>query len=163
MNDKAILVIYGGGGHQEQMRRLLCADLIVKNDQMRLIAITDSQSPIQEMIEKNLHVKEFRDKHSNWKTIVKMPFVVLDIVFKTAHILTKYEIRGVITTGPGIAIIPCVLARILGKKIVVFESWSKFTKPSYTAKLLYRFAGLFIVQHKSMIKIFPKAKYWGKL
>ena len=163
MSEQIIVIIYGRGGHQEQMSRLLKKDLIKVQDQVKLIGMTDSKSPINQGVNRNYQFKEFRDKFSVWRTYLNFPINSIQLVLVTLYLLTRYNVKGVITTGPGVAIIPCILLSLLRKKVVVFESWSKFTQPSKTAKLLYRFAGLFIVQNKAMLECFPKAKFWGRL
>lgn len=157
------MIIYGRGGHQTQMQRLLAKGLFVDEDAVNLIAITDSQNPIIDSIDKTYVFNEYRDKNSYWTTVLTLPVNTLKLIFTTIGILNKYKVVGVITTGPGIAIVSTLLFWLFRKKIVVFETWSKFYKPSITAKMLYHFAGLFIIQNKSLSSIFPKAVYWGKL
>jgi len=157
------LIIYGRGGHQKQMSELLKHGLYESDDSVNTIVFTDSVKPLTFGNSQTFKFKEFRDKYSNSKTIVLLPYHLLKLIYTTLMVLSQFKIKGVITTGPGIAIIPCFICYLFRKKVVVFESWSKFTQPSITAKILYYFSGLFIVQNKSMLKVFPKAKYWGKL
>ena len=157
------VLIYGRGGHQAQMQRLLSKGLIKETDVVNLIAITDSLKPINKIIAQSYTFNEYRDKNSYWTTVLTLPVNSLRLIFTTFSIIKNYKVKGVITTGPGIAIIPSLIFWLFRKKLVVFESWSKFYKPTITAKILYHFAGLFIIQNKSLFKIFPKAKYWGKL
>ncbi len=163
MKSSTYIIIYGRGGHQAQMAKLLTNGLFVDEDNINLIAITDSLNAIEKHVQNTITVDELRDKHSNRLTLLWLPLLSVRLIIRSLMLLKKHNIKGVISTGPGIAIIPCLIFGLFGKKIIVFESWSKFNQPSYTAKILYRFAGLFIVQHSSMLKVFPKAKYWGKL
>ncbi len=163
MQESVIVLVYGCGGHQSQMQRLLAKKLINENDNITLIGITDSLHPINRPIIRTYIFKEFRDKKSNWITLLTLPFSVLALIIRTLILLFKFKVKAVITTGPGLAIIPCLIFWLFNKKLIVFETWSKFYKPSITAKVLYRFSGLFIIQHQTMSKVFPKAKYWGRL
>ncbi|WP_191976308.1 hypothetical protein [Limosilactobacillus reuteri] len=47
------------------------------------------------------------------------------------------------------------------KKVIYIESFARITTPSLTGKILYHFADLFIVQWKELLKVYPKAKYFG--
>jgi len=160
---KTYIIIYGRGGHQAQMQRLLDSKLFEDEDAIQIIAITDSQKPIIESITHTYIFKEYRDKNSYWTTLLTLPLNTLRLIITTFSILKNNDVKGVITTGPGIAIVPSLIFWLFRKRLVVFETWSKFYKPTITAKILYHFAGLFIIQNKSLFKVFPKAKYWGKL
>ena len=163
MIGRSYVIIYGRGGHQAQMSRLLDLDLFKSEDKINLIAMTDSNRSISKRINQSYCFDEFRNKHSNLLTFLFLPWTTIQLIFYTFLILIKYKVSGVVVTGPGIAIIPCVIFRLLGKKTVVFESWSKFKEASYTAKILYQFSGLFVIQSKTLKKIFPKSSYFGKL
>jgi len=69
----------------------------------------------------------------------------------------------VITTGAGIAVFFCVFAKLLGAKLIFIESIARVEQPSLTARFLYPFSDLFIVQWPKLLKYFPKAKYMGRL
>jgi len=160
---QTFVIIYGSGGHQEEMSRLLNYDIFTDSDDIQLIAFTDSMSPIDYKGVKNYQFSEFRDKHSNKVTLLNMPWNLVKLISFSLAVLKNNNIKGCVTTGPGLAIVPTIIFHLFGKKTVVFESWAKFYKPTMTAKILYYFSGLFIVQHQSMKKVFPKAKYWGRL
>lgn len=168
MPRQTYLIIYGGGGHQQEMERLLNYGVFIGSDHVDLVVFTDSCSPLNDTIardkpERTIVFPEFRDKHSYLKTFFKLPWIIIKLVYFSFLVHFKYNIKGVISTGPGLAIIPLIIFKSFKIKTVVFESWAMFCRPSYTAKILYHFAGLFIVQHRSMLKVFPKAKYWGRL
>lgn len=69
----------------------------------------------------------------------------------------------VITTGAGIVVFFCVFAKLLGAKLIFIESMARVERPTLTARFLYPFADLFIVQWPNLLKYFPKAKYVGRL
>lgn len=76
-------------------------------------------------------------------------------------ILLKIKPELIVSTGAGIAIPTCILGKILGKKIVFIESFARIDFPSRTGKFMYKVADIFIVQHKSLLKYYPKAIYGG--
>ena len=69
----------------------------------------------------------------------------------------------VISTGAGAVVFFCVFAKLLGAKLIFLESMAKVTHPTWTARVLYPFADLFMVQWPGLLKFFPKAKFLGRL
>jgi len=69
----------------------------------------------------------------------------------------------VISTGAGVVVFLCIFAKILGAKLIFLESMAKVDRPTLTARFLYPFADLFLVQWPGLLKYFPRAKYYGRL
>jgi UDP-N-acetylglucosamine:LPS N-acetylglucosamine transferase len=69
----------------------------------------------------------------------------------------------VITTGAGVVVSFCVFCRLLGAKLVFIESMARIHSPTLTARMLYPFAHLFIVQWPQLRDYFPRAQYLGRL
>jgi beta-1,4-N-acetylglucosaminyltransferase len=69
----------------------------------------------------------------------------------------------VITTGAGAVVFFCIFAKMFGAKLIYIESMAKVKTPTLSAKLLYPFADLFVVQWPGLLKYFPRAKYLGRL
>lgn len=69
----------------------------------------------------------------------------------------------VISTGASVVLFFCIFAKLLGAKLIFVESMAKVERPTLTARLLYPFTDLFIVQWPGLLKDFPRAKYLGRL
>lgn len=69
----------------------------------------------------------------------------------------------VITTGAGIVVFFCIFAKVFGAKLIFIESMARVESPTLTARMLYPFADLFLVQWPGLLEYFPKAKYAGRL
>lgn len=81
--------------------------------------------------------------------------------FLSLKVYLKEKPDAVICTGV-LAMIPiCLIAKLMGKKLIYIESFAKVTSPTETGKLLYKFADQFYVQWKTMLEIYPKAIYLG--
>jgi UDP-N-acetylglucosamine:LPS N-acetylglucosamine transferase len=80
----------------------------------------------------------------------------------SAYIAIKERPDVVITTGAGVVVFLCIFAKLLGAKLIFIESMAKIEKPTLTARLLYPFANLFIVQWAGLLRFFPKAKFVGR-
>ena len=74
---------------------------------------------------------------------------------------TKPDI--VITTGAGIVVFFCLFSKLFGSKIIFIESMARIKSPTLTARMIYPFADLFIVQWEGLTNFFPKAQYVGRL
>ena len=81
----------------------------------------------------------------------------------SAYIAIAERPDVVITTGAGVVVFFCIFAKLLGAKLVFIESMAKVEKPTLTARLLYPFANLFIVQWTNLLKFFPQARFLGRL
>jgi UDP-N-acetylglucosamine:LPS N-acetylglucosamine transferase len=81
----------------------------------------------------------------------------------SAYIAIAERPDVVITTGAGVVVFFCIFAKLLGAKLIFIESMANIEKPTLTARLLYPFADLFIVQWSNLLKFFPQAKFLGRL
>ncbi len=69
----------------------------------------------------------------------------------------------VISTGAGVTVFFCIFAKLFGAKLIFLESIAKKKLPTWTARILYPFADLFLVQWPELIKFFPRARFVGRL
>lgn len=69
----------------------------------------------------------------------------------------------VLSTGSGIALALCMIGKLYGSKIIYIESGARVVAPSKTGKFMYKYADVFYVQWKSMLKVYPQAIYVGRL
>jgi UDP-N-acetylglucosamine:LPS N-acetylglucosamine transferase len=83
--------------------------------------------------------------------------------FQSLYILLKERPDVIITTGAGVAVATCYLAKLFGKKTIFVESFCRVEKPSLSGRLVYPIADLFIVQWKQLLKFYPKAEYGGQI
>lgn len=98
----------------------------------------------------------------NRKEILFLPKFII-IFLKSLLVLIKEKPYVIVSTG-ALATFPiCLLGRVLRKKIIYIESFARINKKSMTGNAVYRFADLFIVQWEEMIRLYPKAKYGGKI
>jgi len=89
------------------------------------------------------------------------PFKLLLNCFISLFLYIKIRPKYIVTTGAHTAGPISCLGKIFGTKIIYIETFANTTKPTITGKLIYKFADLFIVQHKSLLKHYPNATYGG--
>lgn len=83
--------------------------------------------------------------------------------FQSLWIFLRKRPQVVVSTGAGIALATCLLAKALGRTLIFVESGARVSTPSKTGSFLYRFADLFLVQWKPLLQRFPKAVDGGPL
>jgi beta-1,4-N-acetylglucosaminyltransferase len=111
------------------------------------------------------HLDDFKDRHKVYFITEprRKPLLFIKNIIQSLLIMAKESPDAVITTGAGVAIPLCYWAKLLGKKIIYIESFSRIHIPSLTGKILYPISDLFIVQWKELLRFFPKAKYGGMI
>lgn len=155
------MLISGGGGHNAQMSRLM-EQLNAEGHPYTYIAFTEKgATPIG--VSACFEVPPVRDKHSRLRTIILIPHFFINYFKAVFLCLIRYNVKGVISTGPGICIIFSIICRMLGKPVVFIETWSRFKTKSLTGRIMYYVANVFYIQNSSLIRIYPKAIYSGLL
>jgi len=165
LKEKIICLAFGKGGHQEQMQRLIIMLAPMLPENITFVIITDST---KRLIVSNTVVAEYkyseaRDKYSLTKSLIKLPYLLFRQLYDMLKISINYDILGIITTGPGVAIVPACYCKALGKKVIAFESWSRFEHASLTGKILHKFSDIFFIQNKSLKEVYKECVYKGKL
>jgi len=91
------------------------------------------------------------------------PFKLLYNFFQSFSLFLKEKPDLIISTGAGVVIPFCYIGKFFGSKIIFIETLAAIFKPSFSGKLIYPIADLFIVQWKKLLKFYPKAVYGGTL
>lgn len=162
MKQKAILVVYGEGGHQNQMQRLLSRIPDVRGSGLKVVALTEGATKKLDSVDQIYRTNALRSKDKGFELLALFCslFSSLRLILR---IVRKYDVRVMLSTGPGLAAPVALWCRILGKKVIHIETFSRFYSASMTAKAVYRLANQFYVQNKELLSIFPKAKWSGRL
>lgn len=85
--------------------------------------------------------------------------------FQTFSILSKENPDVVISTGAGVGVITCYIAKLFfGSKIIFLESFCRIEEPSFSGRLVFPIADMFFVQWKEMLQKYgEKAIYRGAI
>ncbi|GIA50583.1 hypothetical protein VCSRO180_2778 [Vibrio cholerae] len=163
MNSKNILIINGTGGHRYEMQRLLSyikAELLV-ND---FSAVHLGESINDDLIVDSYYLCDIRHKSSKLKTIYMALLSFTFGIINSLRIARKYNISSVLSTGPGVCILPSILMKFLfGSKVIYFETGCMFYNNTLTGLIMSRVADVFVVQNKELLKVYPDAIYLGRL
>jgi beta-1,4-N-acetylglucosaminyltransferase len=157
-----MLAIFGAGGHRTEMHLLL--NYFVKANRMTAMPlISIGPSPLDCGVVAHYQITDVRDKHSRFKSLL----LVLPSVFKqvgtTLKILRAHKVNAVLSTGPGLCIIPMLVMRLFGVKTVFVETYCRFNSRSFTGRVMCKLAHRFLVQNKQQLDLYPGAEYCGRV
>ena len=152
---KKILFISSTGGHFQEMLQL--KELFNKYDFHIITEKTKSNMYLQDKYPKRVNYLIYGTKSN----MLVYPFKLLANCFKSLYFYLKIKPKVIITTGAHTAGPMCCIGKIFGSKIIYIETFANIETKTVTGKIIYHFADLFIVQWKSMLKIYPKATYGG--
>jgi beta-1,4-N-acetylglucosaminyltransferase len=153
-----ILLVFGEGGHREQMARLV---KLLELDVDVCSAIVDRAEISNSLASKEQIVQPMRVK--GYTPLLKSASLALGSILWLSYLTATSNCRVLVSTGPGIAVVPALVFRLMGRKVVYLETWSRFTSRSATGRCMYWISNLFYVQNKSLLHLFPKAIYSGRL
>lgn len=93
--------------------------------------------------------------------ILTYPFKLLYNVIKGLILIIKFRPSYIVTTGAHTGGIITIIGKLFKSKIIYIETFANRNSKTITGKLVYKYADLFIVQHKECLKLYPKATYGG--
>jgi beta-1,4-N-acetylglucosaminyltransferase len=151
---KKVMFISSTGGHLSEMMQL--KPLFNEYDYHIVTEKTKSNIKLKE---------EYKNKISfliyGTKDHFGYPLKLIANSFKSLFLYIKYHPKYIVTTGAHTAGPMCCIGHLFGSKIIFIETFANINTKTITGKIVYKFADLFIVQWKSMLKLYPKAKYGG--
>jgi len=159
VDKKRIIFCFGEGGHATQATRLYAAmqpDL-KESDVLTIGDFLERPSWSQQ----HFYYPPLRDKVDGYT--LKGLFNAVIKLKRVIALISKRSTHGVISTGPGFCVIICLIARLLGKRTVHIETWSRFETQSLTGKLNYLICDKFYVQNREQLRFYRSAIYCGLL
>ena len=148
--DIKICFAASSGGHLEQLLSL--KPLMERYDSFILTEET--------AYEAKLPVRARYVRQVNRHEAAFLPRVLINTVLSLCYLLS--ERPDVIVSTGVLATIPfCLIGHKLGAKLVYIESFAKTDSPTMTGRLLSKSADRFYVQWKSMLSVYPGARFVG--
>lgn len=152
---KKVMFISSVGGHLTQLLELKS---IFKD--YNYVLVTEKNDVTKDMKTKyNMEYLPYGSRNQK----ITYPFVLLLNCLKSLILYFKYKPDVIVTTGANTVAAMCCIGKLFGKKVIFIESFAKRTSPTITGKYIYKLHAysVFVVQWKTMLKFYPKAKYWG--
>ena len=144
-----ILVIGAGGGHLTE------ALLATEGVDAQRIFVTFKLPHTSDLLKDVKHYYLLDPHTSLWKYGVN--------AIQSTFLMLRERPQYIVNTGGGISIASSFIGKIFGTKLIFVESGARVNTPSKTGQLMYKYADIFIVQWKPMLKHYPDAVYGGPL
>jgi len=94
--------------------------------------------------------------------VSRNPIYFIINTFQSLRLFFKTKPDLIITTGASFVVPFCLIAKLFRKKVIYIESICRTNSKSLSARILYHFVDLFLVQWKTSLKLWgKKAKYVG--
>ncbi|HRS42505.1 MAG TPA: PssD/Cps14F family polysaccharide biosynthesis glycosyltransferase [Candidatus Diapherotrites archaeon] len=158
MNKLNALFILGSGGHTAEMIEL-SKQIKEKVNYYYLIQNDDVLSKSKIIYPGKII---FVDRPRLWGQSAIYNFRIIPLFFKAISIIKKNKIDVIISTGPGISVPFFYAGKLLRKKLIFIECYSRVNTRTMTGRAVYPIVDLFFVQWPEGIKNYPKALYRGK-
>lgn len=155
MNKRKVLFIASTGGHLKELMQL--EDMFLNYDFNLITEKTDSNLYLKDKYNNRVDFLVYGTKDH----LLTYPFKLLYNCFKSLWLYLKIHPDYIITTGVHTSAALCCLGKIFGSKIIYIETFANISSKTVTGKYLYPVSDLFIVQWKSLLKLYPNAVYGG--
>lgn len=145
---KKVCIVSSCGGHLTEVRALRAAferyaHFYVLNDRVLLPA--------------DMEGKTYFIRHSERDALF-----VVNLV-EAWRILRAERPHVILSTGAGPAVPFALVGRLLGIPAVFVETFTRISRPSLTARIMYRLAARFVYQWPDLARYFPRGVYGGML
>ncbi len=151
---KKVLFISSTGGHLNELLQL--KKTMKKYDSYIITEKTKSTMSLKNKYQDKIYYLVYGTK-SHFSYIYKFPYNAI----KSFYYFLKIRPQVVVTTGAHTAVVMCYIAKLFRKKVIYIETFANIHTKTMSGKLVYPIADMFIVQWKSMLKLYPKAVYGG--
>lgn len=152
---RKVLFISSTGGHLSELLQLKS---IFSNYQYHLITEKDrSTKELKREYGEKVDYLVYGTKDHRLSYIFKFGYNCLKSIF----LYFKIRPKVIVTTGTHTAVPMCYIGKLFRSKIIYIETFANSRTKTLAGKLVYPIADTFVVQWESMLKLYPKAKYWG--
>jgi len=152
---KKAIFICSTGGHLTEL--LMLNKMFSKYDYTIITEKTKSTISLNKKYENKVKYLVYGTKSHILPYIFKFPYNCI----KSFIYFIKLKPDFIITTGAHTAVPMCYIAKMFGKKVIYIETFANITTKTLSGRLVYPISDLFIVQWETMLKLYPKAKYYG--
>ena len=152
---KKVLFIASTGGHLNELMQL--KDMFNYYDYHIVTEKTNSNKYLKKEYGKKINYLIYGTKDH----MLTYPFKLLINCFISLFIYLRFRPDYIITTGTHTAGPMCLIGKIFGSRVIYIETFANMVTKTATGKLLYPVADKFIVQWKSMKKLYPDSDFGG--
>jgi beta-1,4-N-acetylglucosaminyltransferase len=149
--ERPILLVASSGGHLLQLVQLKDAW-----ERSRRVWVTFDKPDSRSLLAGEEVIYAFHPTNRNVLNLVRNLALALRVVWRLRP-------EAVVTTGAGVAVPFCYVARGAGARVVYIESFSRIERPSLTGRLVHPIVHRFFVQWPELLRHFSKAEFRGSL
>lgn len=144
-----LLFVSASGGHLEQL--------------MMLTPLMKKYSSI--VVTEKTKVNSVADYYMLQAGAKQKPVILRNLInlIIALFIFVKERPTHIISTGGVISVPFVILSKITKSKVIFIETFARIEDSTRTGRFMYKHADLFIVQWKSLLKVYPKAIYGGSI
>lgn len=153
--NKKVLFISSTGGHLSELLQL--KSIFKKYDYHIITEKTKSTIKMKEEYKDKINYLVFGSRDYIFRYIIKFFYNCI----KSIYLYFKIRPKVIVTTGTHTAVPMCYIGKLFGSKIIFIEIYANSETKTLSGKIIYPIANTFVVQWKSMKKLYPKAKYRG--
>ena len=152
---KRLLFISSTGGHLSELMQL--KELFNKYQYYIVTEKTKSNLYLKDQYKEKVSYLAYGTKKNPFTYF----FIFIFNIVKSFIIFLNQKPDVVITTGTHTAVPMCYIAKLFKKKVIYIETFANRNSKTVAGRLVYPIADVFVVQWEEMLKIYPKAEYWG--
>lgn len=160
-----VLLVYGSGGHNEEMIRLYKQmNELLNHGSCKIEFLSFCDDDVKHVVTTHATmVPTVTDKFSYVRLFLKMPYVLMRSFMALYGLTRNHKIDFMITTGPGIGVACALFLKFKKVKIISIENCSRFYSKSLTGRAMHFLSDYFLVQNEELLQIYKKAIYKGRL
>ena len=153
---KKVIFISSGGGHLEEL--LALKKLFNDVDYTLITEKTDSTLFLKDAYKNVKYLIYGTQDH-----LLTYLFIFPINIILSFFIFLKIRPDFIVSTGTHTAVPMCKIAHLFKKKVVWIETLANINTGTKAGKMIYPIADKFIVQWVDLLKVYPKAEYWGSI
>lgn len=148
-----VMFISSMGGHLSELTKLD----FEKYNYSVVTEKTDSSKDLKDKYKDKTYYLAYGTR----KTPIRYFFILLFNFFKSLYLFLKLRPKVIVTTGTHTAVPMCYIAKLFKSKVIWIETFANRNTKTLAGRLVYPIANTFVVQWEEMLKLYPKAVYWG--
>ena len=152
---KKVIFAASSGGHLTEILKL--QELFKEYDYLKKKKKTDVTKDLA-----NKYNMKFI-KYGPCKNKFKYVWTIIENIFLTIKIVSKFKPDTIVSTGAQIGGFFCYVGKFFGAKVIYIETMAKIKELSGTGNNVYKIADKFYVQWKNLEEKYDKAEYIGRL
>ena len=156
MKTNNIIFISSTGGHLNELLQL--KELFKKYNSYIITEKTKSNNKLKDKYDNVFYLA-----YGTRKNLLFYPFIFIFNIIKSFIYFFKIKPKVIVTTGTHTAVPMCYIAKLFRKKVIYIETFANRYSKTMAGKMIYPIADTFIVQWEEMLKLYPKAKYFGSI